>query len=459
MWDVAKDADGKLSFAAHPTVQRAARNINIRQTIYVISWVAELAIILGFAAACQQIAVQDAGALEEIVPVTMAVIGAAIIIRQALALVDAHPLATKHCSPSLGALGLAAAFLLLILIQACVDTTEVWWMVVWAALSVASTFLIRAAVWHSPWGLQGGGVAVLGQKDAAQELTSALSGHGRRPVITCLPHDSPASLSILRAMVEDGHVEAVVLTTIPPQELAATLNRLADLPIGIYMVPNFGLTQAPLPEVIELLPNLLTGPRGLAKRAVDLAGASAALLLFGPLLILAGLLIRIETPGPVLFRQVRFGLGGRATEVWKFRTMHIDKQDIDGEARTLARDPRVTRVGRWLRRLSIDELPQIFNVLRGDLSLVGPRPHATKMKVEGEYYADAVAHYPIRHRVKPGITGWAQVNGSRGEVDTLEKARRRVELDLWYITNWSLILDIWIIFLTAAGGFATLKAD
>jgi lipopolysaccharide/colanic/teichoic acid biosynthesis glycosyltransferase len=254
-------------------------------------------------------------------------------------------------------------------------------------------------------------------------------------------------------------VEAVVLTTIPPQELAATLNRLADLPIGIYMVPNFGLTQAPLPEVIELLPNLLTGPRGLAKRAVDLAGASAALLIFGPLLILAGLFIRIETPGPILFRQVRFGLGGRATEVWKFRTMHIDKQDIDGEARTLARDPRVTRVGRWLRRLSIDELPQIFNVLRGDLSLVGPRPHATKMKVEGEYYADAVAHYPIRHRVKPGITGWAQVNGSRGEVDTLEKARRRVELDLWYITNWSLILDIWIIFLTAAGGFATLKAD
>lgn len=139
--------------------------------------------------------------------------------------------------------------------------------------------------------------------------------------------------------------------------------------------------------------------------------------------------------------------------------MCTERGDTTGAARTLARDPRVTRVGRILRRLSFDELPQLLAVLRGEMSLVGPRPHATHMMVEGAYYFDAVDFYRARHRMLPGITAWAQVNGSRGEVDTVEKARRRVELDLWYVANWSPALDLWIILRTVFGAFVTLKAD
>ena len=134
--------------------------------------------------------------------------------------------------------------------------------------------------------------------------------------------------------------------------------------------------------------------------------------------------------------------------IYKFRTMRTDMGDPTGAVRTLARDSRVTSVGRVLRRLSLDELPQFINVARGEMSLVGPRPHPTHMKVEGNYYFEAVVAYRARHRVLPGITGWAQINGSRGEIDTLEKARRRIELDLWYIANWSPVLDLWIILRT-----------
>jgi lipopolysaccharide/colanic/teichoic acid biosynthesis glycosyltransferase len=139
--------------------------------------------------------------------------------------------------------------------------------------------------------------------------------------------------------------------------------------------------------------------------------------------------------------------------------MYADRGDPSGEQRTIARDPRVTRIGRFLRRTSIDEMPQLINVLRGEMSLVGPRPHATHMRVDGLYYHDAVAGYRFRHRVKPGLTGWAQVNGWRGEVDTMEKAHRRLELDLWYIQRCSLALDTWIVLRTAFGGFASPRAD
>jgi lipopolysaccharide/colanic/teichoic acid biosynthesis glycosyltransferase len=161
----------------------------------------------------------------------------------------------------------------------------------------------------------------------------------------------------------------------------------------------------------------------------------------------------------VLFRQWRFGLGNRPIFVLKFRTMRIEGCDATGERRTVARDSRVTRVGRFLRRTSIDELPQLINVLRGEMSLVGPRPHPLHMRVGDSYYFDAVSRYRVRHLVKPGITGWAQINGSRGEVDTLEKARRRVELDLWYLQNWSLVLDFRILLSTALGRFGTWHAD
>ena len=175
---------------------------------------------------------------------------------------------------------------------------------------------------------------------------------------------------------------------------------------------------------------------------MDRGIALIAVLLLSPLLLLTALAIRLESKGPILFRQKRFGFNNNEISVLKFRSMYVDRQDVSGAARTRKDDPRVTRVGRIIRRTSIDELPQLFNVLRGDMSLVGPRPHATMMRVGDKYYFDAVRGYTARHRVKPGITGLAQIRGLRGEIATTDRARKRVEYDIYYIENWSPLLDL-----------------
>jgi Undecaprenyl-phosphate glucose phosphotransferase len=185
-----------------------------------------------------------------------------------------------------------------------------------------------------------------------------------------------------------------------------------------------------------------------AKWIEDMVLAALLLLLLAPAMALIALMIKLDSRGPVLFAQERFGFNNNVIRVFKFRTMYIDRGDISGAKRTVQNDSRVTRVGRVLRAFSFDELPQLFNVLRGDMSLIGPRPHATAMKAGDRLYGDAIEEYAQRHRVKPGITGWAQVNGCRGEIDTVEKARARVEHDLFYIENWSLWLDLKTLALT-----------
>jgi exopolysaccharide biosynthesis polyprenyl glycosylphosphotransferase len=188
--------------------------------------------------------------------------------------------------------------------------------------------------------------------------------------------------------------------------------------------------------------------RAAIKWAEDKVLATVLSLVISPLMIIIAILIKLDSRGPILFRQNRFGFNNEVIQVLKFRTMHVDRGDPSGAERTVADDPRVTRVGRTLRALSLDELPQLINVLRGDMSLVGPRPHALRMKA-GEYlYAEAVEEYLQRHRVKPGITGWAQINGLRGEVDTLEKGRARVARDIYYIEHWSIWLDLKILIKT-----------
>lgn len=190
---------------------------------------------------------------------------------------------------------------------------------------------------------------------------------------------------------------------------------------------------------------------GVTKWVEDYLIASLAVVLLSPVLLAAAIAIKLDSPGPVLFRQKRFGMNNRPFEVLKFRTMRTDRQDRSGAARTVKDDPRVTRVGRWFRKFSIDELPQLFNVLAGDMSIVGPRPHAVAMLVGETLYHETYLDYASRHRVKPGITGWAQINGSRGEVDSHEKARQRIDLDLYYVQNWSIGLDLLIILRTAIG--------
>ena len=185
-----------------------------------------------------------------------------------------------------------------------------------------------------------------------------------------------------------------------------------------------------------------------AKRIFDVAVSLLTLIVLAPVLLAAAVAIRLESPGPVLFRQRRYGFNNEVIEVLKFRSMYHHMADPDARAVVTRDDPRVTRVGRFIRRASIDELPQLFNVLRGELSLVGPRPHAVNAHTGDRLWEQVVDGYFARHRVRPGVTGWAQVNGWRGEVDCEEKIRRRVEHDLFYIENWSVLFDLYVLFLT-----------
>jgi Undecaprenyl-phosphate glucose phosphotransferase len=192
----------------------------------------------------------------------------------------------------------------------------------------------------------------------------------------------------------------------------------------------------------------ITGWHALVKRAFDLAVSLVLFLVALPILLLVAIAIKLDSPGPIFFKQDRFGFNNELIPVWKFRTMFQDQTDKNAERLAAIDDPRITRVGKVLRRTSLDELPQLFNVINGSMSLVGPRPHATRAKAAGRLYQEVIEGYASRHRVKPGITGWAQVNGWRGETDTDEKIIKRVEHDLYYISHWSLPLDISILFKT-----------
>jgi Undecaprenyl-phosphate glucose phosphotransferase len=230
------------------------------------------------------------------------------------------------------------------------------------------------------------------------------------------------------------------------------LDALAVLPISIHLVPDESAARflnSPIANIgatwtAELRRAPLTRGELAAKRFFDLVLSGIALVTLLPLLLITALLIKLDSRGPVFFLQKRNGFNGHAFNIFKFRTMHV-LEDGPAVRQATRNDPRVTRLGRWLRRSSIDELPQLLNVLRGDMSLVGPRPHATSHNSE---YEKLIANYAFRHHVKPGLTGWAQVKGYRGETQKIEQMERRVEHDLWYINNWSPLLDLSIILRT-----------
>jgi Undecaprenyl-phosphate glucose phosphotransferase len=181
------------------------------------------------------------------------------------------------------------------------------------------------------------------------------------------------------------------------------------------------------------------------KWVFDKTIATLALIALSPVMLAVALAIRLDSRGPVLFRQKRYGFNNELIEVFKFRSMYTHLSDANAAKLATRDDPRVTRIGRFIRRTSLDELPQLFNVLRGELSLVGPRPHATQAKAADRLYHDVVDGYYARHKVLPGMTGWAQINGWRGETDTPEKIRGRVACDLYYIEHWSILLDLYIL--------------
>ena len=227
----------------------------------------------------------------------------------------------------------------------------------------------------------------------------------------------------------------------------------------VYVVPIFDRNSRSISDAIaverigdhylfKMKARPIGGWNDKVKRAEDVIVASAGIILTFPILALAACAIKMTSRGPVLFRQKRQGFAGEIFEVWKFRTMYSRDTDMAAARQTAKDDPRVTPVGRVLRQTSIDELPQFFNVLQGAMSVVGPRPHALGTSVEGRALHDVVDRYESRFRVKPGITGWAQVNGWRGELDSEDKILNRVEHDRYYIENWSVLFDIRIILLT-----------
>lgn len=234
---------------------------------------------------------------------------------------------------------------------------------------------------------------------------------------------------------------------------------LRQMPVDVYIAADgVGKYSSKAPSIAGI-PMLIGAERPLkewravAKAVEDWVGASIALLVFLPLMLFIALAIKLDSRGPVFFRQPRLGFNQKIFHVYKFRTMYVADSDRLGDQLTRKGDKRITRLGNLLRKSSLDELPQLLNVLSGDMSIVGPRPHPLNAKAADKRYDEVVDGYAARHRMKPGITGWAQVNGWRGETDTYEKIEKRVEHDLTYIERWSVLFDLRIILRTAVHGF------
>jgi Undecaprenyl-phosphate glucose phosphotransferase len=251
----------------------------------------------------------------------------------------------------------------------------------------------------------------------------------------------------------------IIILNLPWSQIDAAINKLKSLShyaLEVLVLPESSaciqrairLRRLGRQTLLQVMEPPLAARDQEKKRVLDVIVASLALFLSFPLLLLIALAIKLESKGPVLFKQMRVGFNGDLIEVWKFRSMYVADTDPHASRQTSKDDPRVTRIGHFIRRTSIDELPQFWNVLQGQMSVVGPRPHALKTSADGEALETIVDEYMARHRVKPGITGWAQINGARGELRSREQLKRRVDFDLYYIEHWSVYLDIKIILTT-----------
>ena len=257
------------------------------------------------------------------------------------------------------------------------------------------------------------------------------------------------------------HIDAIVvaLPMRAQERISIMMQKLNSIPAEILLLMDISWLNVKRVQFrnmdgysfLQVARRPLVGGHAVLKAIEDYFVAAVGIVVCSPIMLAAAIAIRMEGPGPILFRQRRVGFNHREFDLLKFRSMRLDPTD-DGSRGTLENDPRVTRVGSFIRKHSIDELPQLFNVLRGEMAVVGPRAHVPKMLVGEQIYPEAVTDYPARHRVKPGITGWAQINGMRGGIHTEAKARRGVELDLEYVEGWSPWLDVQIMARTLFGG-------
>jgi len=373
----------------------------------------------------------------------------------------------------LAAPGLALLFASLMLTATLTKTTADFsriWMGGWVLLGAALMALWRLLACR-PTGVSPLRVLILGSGSLARETAQALrsqQGSAALAGFVALPGESPApdlpaplvgtlaQLADLLATDPDVTELWLASDTRPGGDGSDLQLALQLSSVPLRFVPDAGLrrllghstSEVAGITLVELNTTALDGPDALLKEVFDRAGSALLLLLLTPLLLLIALLVRLDSPGPVLFRQPRHGGDGRIIQVLKFRTMAHQQQPDERQARP--NDPRVTRLGAFLRRNSLDELPQLLNVLRGDMSLVGPRPHPVSLN---ESFRTQLGAYMQRHRVKPGITGWAQVHGLRGLTDTVDKMQQRLDYDLYYIEHWSLWLDLKILLRTALGAW------
>ena len=276
------------------------------------------------------------------------------------------------------------------------------------------------------------------QLELLQQIPAAVTRHAIHEVWLTLPLAESAKLQDVQYLLRNTLVD---IRWVPD---TSAMGILSNKTVEFLGMP-----------VVELNTPASGGVHGLAKDLFDKLFALTALVMLLPLMLTLAVLIKFSSSGPVLFRQPRLGLNGRRFDVYKFRSMKIHTEAADKVTQATRNDPRITTIGRFIRRTSLDELPQFINVLKGDMSVVGPRPHALQ---HNDLYKDKLANYMLRHRVKPGITGWAQIHGCRGETDTDEKMARRVAFDLHYIRHWSFWMDLKIIVWTAFKGWTDTNA-
>ncbi len=349
------------------------------------------------------------------------------------------------------------------------------WLLTWAVSGLFFAFAFRFMLAHFVRRLNrngqlnrravlvGGGIAadhVIATLNASHDTALTIlgvfddRGDDRAPV-TAQGLQKMGTVENLIDFVRSTRVDTLILTLPVTAEnrLLQILERLWVLPVDIRLSAQDQRLRF-RPRAYSYIGNLalldlFDRPLGdwgpYLKTAEDKVIASLAMLLLSPVLALVALAVKWESTGPVFFKQKRYGFNNELIEVYKFRSMYTDLADVDARKLVSRDDPRVTRVGRIIRKTSLDELPQLINVLKGELCLVGPRPHATMASAAGNLYETVVDGYFARHKVKPGMTGWAQINGWRGETDTAEKIERRVEHDLYYIENWSLTFDLYIL--------------
>jgi putative colanic acid biosysnthesis UDP-glucose lipid carrier transferase len=280
--------------------------------------------------------------------------------------------------------------------------------------------------------------------------------HERLPEPSHRHPEAPiSSLKSVAQFVKVHNVQKIFITLpmTANSRIVSLLDQLTDTTASIYFVPDifvFDLIQANVSTirdipVLTVCESPFVGVNGAIKQILDLGLSISILVIAAPVMVLIAIGVKLSSPGPVLYKQRRYGLDGKEIIVYKFRTMTVMDEGGQVEAQATRNDPRITRFGCFLRKTSFDELPQFINVLQGHMSVVGPRPHAVS---HNEMYRSLIKGYMIRHKVKPGITGWAQIKGFRGETETIEKMQARIDHDLDYLRNWSLFLELFIIFKT-----------